>query len=130
MSILGSASSKVSAAVAQLDPSSMTAGVHSKETNKHGCSNKPSLRKAGSGRTCDTDCSLPTHVPEQVDSPELNSVSGFCTCCETLGKLHNLSVVFFSFFLSFFLGPHRGLSKFPGCGSNWRYSCQLTPQPQ
>lgn len=77
MSILGSASSKVSAAVAQLDPSSMTAGVHSKETNKHGCSNKPSLSKAGSGRTCDVDCSLPTHVPEQVDSPELNSVSGF-----------------------------------------------------
>ena len=37
---------------------------------------------------------------------------------------------FFFFFLVAFLGPHHGIWRFPGQGSNWSYSCWPVPQPQ
>ena len=33
-------------------------------------------------------------------------------------------------FFFFFLGPHRGIWRVPGKGSNQGYSCHRTPQPQ
>ena len=39
-------------------------------------------------------------------------------------------MIFFFYFFFVFLGPHRGIWKFPDLGSSWSCSCQPTPQPQ